>query len=278
LVLYYHNITPPEFMKGINRRVQVELERGRAALAGLRTIPYLLAGSQYNADELAQLGFGSATVIPYFMELDHLRGEIRSPEGHAVLERFGANNGGDCRVNLLFVGRLAPNKRQDDVVRLFTYYQRLVNPASRLLLVGSDVNGELYRTQLEYMIEANQLNNVYLSGRVTQDELAAYYRVASIFVGMSEHEGFCVPIIEAMALGIPVLAYAAAAVPGTMGGTGVLAHHKRYEVLAEVVDLLAKDGALRHRIIARQYERARVFSPDSVKDQLREFIQRVTAD
>lgn len=271
VVVYYHNITPTHFLHGINRRMEMELERGRAKLPTLRNAPFVLAASEYNAAELAELGFAPATVIPYFLDLEALQAPITSPAGREVLDQFGQEGW----VNLLFVGRIVPNKRQEDLLRLMAYYQRWVRPKSRLLLVGSDVNAELYSVQLDMMAERLGLQEVYLCGRALHDQLAAYYRVASVFTSMSEHEGFCVPVIEAMTLGVPVLAHAAAAVPRTMGDAGVLTHQKRYDVLGEMIELLVTDGDLRQRVIAAQRARAQAFTPAVVEAQLKQFIEQI---
>ena len=140
------------------------------------------------------------------------------------------------------------------------------------------MNGRLYREYLDWLIHEHNVDEVYMAGSCVDDELAAYYRVAHVFVCMSEHEGFCVPLIEAMTVGIPVVAFDAAAVPETMGKAGVLAHNKRFEVLAEVVEMLASKTDLRDRVIAAQHDRTKVFRPESVEASLRQVIRSIVAD
>ena len=154
--------------------------------------------------------------------------------------------------NVLFVGRITPNKRIDNVIRYFNAYQRLFNPRSRLLLVGSYSGFDLYHGMLTELVARLGTSDVRFFGHVTNAELAACYEVADIFLCASEHEGFCVPLVEAFREGIPVLAYAATAVPATMDGAGVLYDTRDPAHVAGLIDQVATDRRLRDRIVAGQ--------------------------
>jgi glycosyltransferase involved in cell wall biosynthesis len=158
----------------------------------------------------------------------------------------------DDWVNLLFVGRMIPNKRIEDVIRWFHAYKRWFNPRSRLLLVGSHSGFERYIAMLHQFIATIGASDVYFLGHVSNEELVAYYDIADVFTCASEHEGFCVPLLEAFHMGVPVIAYAASAVPATMDGGGVLVTDKDPLVVAALIHEIATDAVLQSRILCTQ--------------------------
>ena len=169
------------------------------------------------------------------------------------------------------MGRLVPNKRQEDVIRLLHYYRRF-EPTARLFLVGTPWM-QAYTEWLQELTQELKLDDaVVFTGGVSQRDLVTYYQLADLYVSMSEHEGFGKPLIESMYLGLPVLAYAAAGVPGTLGGSGILFRQKNHEALAELVDILVSDDALRERIITRQQERARCFLAPVIRQEWQAFV------
>lgn len=261
-VLIYHNITPSAYFSGVSRRHPIMTELGRTWLPDLvRVSRRLLADSTFNASELRAAGAGSVQVLPILVDFRRLDALEPDP---AVLARLG-----DDRVNLLFVGRVVRNKRQADVIEAYRAYRRL-NPWSRLLLVGPhDDDGGVYVEELRDLLRQAQLPDVALPGRVSDRELAAYYRSAHVFVCMSEHEGFCVPVVEAMHRGIPVVAYAAAAVPETLGDAGVLVQEKDYPAIARHIDRLVRDQQWRAEIVAGQRRRLKDFAPETIAATLR---------
>lgn len=270
VVLYYHNITPSRFVAGSNPEFAALLDQGRQDLPAFRNVRFVLAGSEYNRQELLALGFEQVEVLPYFIPFDQLAASAQSSAGQSVVSRFS-----DGWVNWLFVGRIVPNKCQADVIRAFRYYHQLINPRSRLWLIGSDVNAPGYRLSLEVLAEELSLSDVHWLGEVPLEAgFGAYYQAATVYVSMSEHEGFGVPLLEAMSFDIPVLAYDAAAVPYVLGQAGVLVNQKRYDVIGELVDLLASDGEFRRRVIACQRARLADFAPQAVEAQLRQLVTR----
>jgi glycosyltransferase involved in cell wall biosynthesis len=274
VIPYYHNVTPARYLRGYNEPLADLLEQGRRELATFRDAPLAIAVSEYNRLEMLESGFRHVEVVPCFVDLESLRASGMSPAGQAIVDRYD-----DGAVNLLFVGRVVPNKRQDDLIRAFSAYYHLVNANSRLLLVGSDANAPGYRLELEALAEALDLGeHVQLAGAVGPGEgFGGYYRAADLFLCLSEHEGFGIPLLEAMAFDLPVIAYRAAGIPYTLGGAGVLVDAKRYDWIAELIDMLVQDQALRRTVVEGQRRRLAELAPDRVADKLRACIQTVQA-
>lgn len=274
IVPYYHNVTPPGYLRGYNEPLADLLEQGRRELAFFRDAPFALAASEYNRQEMLGLGFRHVKVLPYLVTFDWLHASAEGPTGREIRRRYD-----DGAVNLLFVGRLVPNKRQDDLIRAFHAYHCLINPNSRLLLIGSDANAPGYRLELETQAQALGLAKyVHLPGPVGPREgLGGYYRVADLFLCLSEHEGFCIPLIEAMAFDLPVLAYRAAGVPYALGGAGVLIGEKRYDFIAELIDILVQDRNYREPLLAGQRQRLQALSPTRVTEKLHSYVTTLLA-
>jgi L-malate glycosyltransferase len=244
MALVYHNITPPEYFVGVNPRLVQLCFLGRRELGLYRTRCDLALGdSEYNRAELDAFGFPATDVLPVVPGFSHLGGSPRYVHASAC---------DDDWVNLLFVGRMIPNKRIEDVIRWFHAYKRWFNPRSRLLLIGAHGGFELYVAMLNQLVARLGTSDVHFLGHVTNEELVAYYEIADVFLCASEHEGFCVPIVEAFHMGIPVIAYAAAAVPATMDGAGVLVTSKDPVHVASLVDQIVSDRTLQDRIVCSQ--------------------------
>ena len=273
VVPYYHNITPAGFLRGYNEPMADLLEQGRRELALFRDAPFALAASEYNRGEMLELGYRHVEVLPYFVTFETLRASAASPAGREVVARYR-----DGAVNLLFVGRLVPNKRQDDLIRAFSAYHHLINPHSRLLLAGSEANAPGYLFELQAQAAALNLDqHVHLPGAVgLRDGLGGYYQAADLFLCLSEHEGFCIPLVEAMAFDLPVIAYRATGVPYALGGAGVLLDTKRYDLIAELIDLLVRDDIVRRRLLAGQRRRLDDLAPNQVAEKLRATISFLT--
>jgi len=272
VLVYYHNVTPAGFLRGYNEPLADLLDQGRREVAWFADTAFALAASEYDRQEMLALGFRRVEVLPYLVTFDALQASADSAAGREVLARYNGN-----AVNLLFVGRLVPNKRQDDLLRAFNAYHYLINPHSRLLLVGSDSNAPGYRLELEAMAAAFGLSDsVVLPGAVgLREGLGGYYRAATVFLCLSEHEGFCIPLIEAMAFNVPVIAYRSTGVPYAMGGAGMLVGAKRYDLIAELIDLLARNQAVRERLLAGQRRRLEELSPGRVTEMLKNHIEQM---
>lgn len=261
LVMVYHNVTPSEYFRGLNPQAEHMTSQGRRALAWFAPVTALALGdSEFNRQELEALGFPRTGVLPIAVDLDRLD-ETPSPRLMGELN--------DGYVNLLSVGRIVPNKRLEDVIKVFYYYKRRINPRSRLFLVGLADMAMPYLRWLEALVEYLGLDpHVCFPGRVPHSELLAYYRAARAYLCLSEHEGFCAPLVESMYLGTPVLAYAATAVPETLGGAGVLFRRKDCAAMAEMLHLLVEEGQFRERLVSKGWQRARAFGRESVAEAL----------
>jgi glycosyltransferase involved in cell wall biosynthesis len=263
LILIYHNVTPPSFFTSVNPALARQMQLGREQLSTLRARTDLaLADSDYNEQDLRQAGFERTGVLPISLDPDR----YAFPPNPELQARFQTSG-----PLLLFVGRLAPNKKQEDLIKLMYFYRR-IDPSARLLLAGDPWVPAYDQWLRDLAVYLGLRDSVVFVGHVSQADLVTYYGLADVYVSMSEHEGFGKPLIESMYLGVPVLAYAAAAVRGTLGGAGLLFWHKHYEALAEAVDLLVRDASLRQRIIARQRGWARQFLEPAVKDTWRRLL------
>ncbi len=259
--ILYHNITPAEYFRGIQEQIARTLARGREQAARLADVAeVVLADSAYNAAELAVWGYRDVRVFPLALDFDF----IGTPPDRATLRKYG-----DGRTNVLFVGRGAPNKRIEDVIAVFYYLQRYVDPNARFIHAGSYAGTERYQALLYTHLRDLRARDAELLGAVPQAVLSALYRTATVFLCMSEHEGFCIPLIEAMTHDTPVIAYAAAAVPETLGGAGVLVREKRFDRIAELIGELKRDSALREAVLRRQRERLARFRARNVESELR---------
>jgi len=244
MALVYHNITPPEYFVDIHKELVQLCFRGRRELALYKDRCDLALGdSEYNRQELHAIGFPTTGVLPVVPGFGHLAG----PANYMQAGQYD-----DGWVNVLFVGRVIPNKKFEDVIRAFHAYKKWFNPRSRLLLVGSHTGFERYLTMLHQFIADIGASDVYFAGHVSNEELTAYYELADVFLCASEHEGFCVPIMEAFHMGVPVLAYAATAVPATMDGAGVLYTDKDPLQVAALINAVIDDPDLQSRLIEGQ--------------------------
>jgi L-malate glycosyltransferase len=263
--ILYHNITPPDYFYGVQDQTAHMLARGRQqakALAGSAAV--VMADSGFNAEEIASMGHADPQVLPLVLDFSMLRAK---PD-RRILRQYR-----DGMVNLLFVGRCAPNKKIEDLLNAFYYFQRYVQPASRLIHVGSYAGMEQYHALLLTRARELQLKNVELIGTVRQDELNAYYEVSRAFLCLSDHEGFCIPLLEAMTHDLPVVAYAAGAVPETLDGAGVLVREKRFDLIAEVLGRVTEDEPLRGALIQGQRERLARYERQDLAADLRRHLQ-----
>jgi glycosyltransferase involved in cell wall biosynthesis len=266
-VLLHHNITPPEFFAGWDEEMVRICALGREQLGSLAThVDLGLADSEFNRLELEALGFRRTGVLPIYLDFRRYR-EAPNPVLRAMLD--------DGLTNLLFVGRLAPNKRPEDLVRLAAYWRKYISPDVRLLLVGKWWARGHYFDRLQafaYELDFTPWEVVFL-GHVDHDDLLACYAAAHVFVSMSEHEGFGVPLVESMLMRVPVLAYSAGAVPYTLGGAGVQFRRKDLAEVGEMAQLLAANASLRQGVLAGQDRRLPAFAPDAVEKTLRAYLE-----
>jgi glycosyltransferase involved in cell wall biosynthesis len=262
-VLQYHNVTPARFFARYAPPLFRLASIARQELADLAPASDLALGdSEYNRRELDELGFARTGVLPIAVDTDRLTGAPPHPVLDEILD--------DGLVNFLFVGRIAPNKMIEDHIRLAEQYKRYVDAYYRFIFVGRyDVVPQYYATIRALLSEYKMLEDRFIfTGPVPDNELAAYYRAASVYISLSEHEGFCVPLVEAMAMDVPVLAYSAAAVPDTLGGAGVQFAPKDLEYAAELAGMLAFDESPREEVLAGQRRRLQDFNDAVIRQRL----------
>ena len=268
LLLRYHNITPAHWFADFAPKVARQCVRGRQELATFAERTALALGvSEYNRSELEELGFQPTGVLPLLSDPERLAASP-SPVVEALFD--------DDLTNFLFVGPVIPNKRLEDVMKVVKYYQRFIDRKCRLIFVGECRDFERYYESLVGFADELDLKNVEFPGRVSTEELVAYYRVADVFLSMSEHEGFCAPLLEAYEMGVPVIAYDTGAVSETLGGGGILLHEKNIDEIAELAHLLVTDPELRDRVLSAQ---DRVLDERIARDdgeQLMRFVERVS--
>jgi glycosyltransferase involved in cell wall biosynthesis len=263
--LIYHNITPAKYFAQYRPGFAWMLQTGRANLKLLAPYFEVSAGvSAYNAAELAANGFHAPRVLPFIIDPDTWN---IAPDEH-LMERLQ-----DGRTNLLFVGRLAPNKKQDRLIEAFSDYQKL-DPESRLIIVGEGRPSDPYFHHVRNTVARFQLAaNVAVTGQIDEAALLAYYRTAHLYWSASEHEGFGAPLVEAMWFDVPVFALKTSAVPETLGTSGVL--YSEDEALSTVADRayqLVHDANVRRSVIDTQRERRLDFTPRAIWPILEELI------
>jgi glycosyltransferase involved in cell wall biosynthesis len=270
-VLHYHNVTPARFFAPYDAGLAKVAAQARAELAALSgRVDLALGASDYSRRELDRLGFRRTAVLPILVDLDRLRREPRVPALESMLQ--------DGLANILFVGRIAPNKRIEDHIRLAEHYKRYVDAFYRFIFVGRYDVVPGYYDSIRRMLATYRMlpERFWFTGPVPDRELAAYYRHAHAYVSLSEHEGFCVPLVEAMTMDVPVLAYAATAVPETLGGAGVAFRPKDLEFAAELLGGLVYDEPFREGVLAGQRTRARDFGSDRVGPAIRQMLEIVS--
>ncbi|HKO59814.1 MAG TPA: glycosyltransferase [Pyrinomonadaceae bacterium] len=269
-LLIYHNITPAEFFRPYRPGFAWMLETGRNDLRRLsQFFPNSVGDSAFNAAELSNNGFRDPGVLPIAVTPD--RWNI--PVNNDLL----ATLAGETK-NILFVGRIAPNKMQDRLIKAFASLQKLVAD-SRLILVGYGSDSDPYQQVVnETISELGLVEHVLMPGQVSDNDLLAYYQSADLLWSMSEHEGFCVPIVEAMWFDVPVLAYSAAAVSETLADAGVMFDHAHEltAVAAKAREMIV-DESLRRRVIASQRNRRESFLPEVTWARLDQLLDRLEA-
>ena len=244
-LLLSHNVTPARWLWDHDPPIALQCELGRRQLPEYAARCDVVAGvSRFNADEL-----GSDLVIPPILDLDWVRMRGQSPHSH-----------------VLFVGRLAPHKRQDEVIRAFALYRRRHAPDARLVLVGEPLNDAYVRALRDL---ADRVGGVTIEQSLSQRELADRYERASAFLCLSEHEGFCLPLLEAFAAGVPVIARPSGAVPETAGDAALLSDDGP-DVIAELLALVHSDDELCAELTKRGRERLKHYGAERAAVALRD--------
>lgn len=264
-VLFYHGIIPSEFFE--NHEAQTGLQKGAEQLKTLKNhFELAITTTRYLAEELHGAGFQQTVVLPPPPDT----GKNQREPDRQLLRTYD-----DDYTNILFVGEITPNKKIEDTISIFNYYHKKYNPRSRLFLVGGFSAHPGYCQQLLDLIKELDIKNVCMTGRVSPAQLLAYYRLSRVFMCMSEYEGFSVPLVEAMHMKIPIIAFDRAAVPEILGGAGYLINEKDVRETARLLDRIVNDQTLREDIISGQTKRAAGFLPERVFPLYRQAIMQV---
>ena len=263
-VLQYHNVTPAYFFAPYDAEI---FRLAALSRDDLRTLvghtDIALGDSEYNRQELEEMGFTNTGVFPIAIDTERITNAPRVPSLEFLLTDGPL-------LNFLFVGRIAPNKKIEDHIRMAEHYKRYVDTAYRFIFVGkTDAIPRYYDMIRKLMNDYEMLEDRFIfTGPVPDADLATYYRTAHVYLSLSEHEGFCVPLLEAMAADVPVLAYSSTAVPDTLGGAGVQFAPKDLEYAAELLGELAYNDTLRAQVIAGQRARLNDFGDARIRREL----------
>ena len=269
-VLQYHNVTPPQFFAGYDANIFRLAARGREEIRQLvGRADIALGDSAFNRHELEQFGFTNTGVFPIAVDFDRIRTHVPRPALQEILS--------DGLMNFLFVGRIVPNKKIEDHIRLAEHYKRYVDTEYRFIFVGKTDGVPRYYNAVRALVAEYRMpeDRFIFTGPVPDEDLITYYRMAHVYISLSEHEGFCVPLLEAMAADVPVLAYASTAVPDTLGGAGVMFSPKDLEFAAELLGELAYNDEFRARVIEGQRRRLTDFGDARLRHELTRILSMV---
>lgn len=264
-VMIYHNVTPPEFYEPYDKYTSRCTQEGLDMAQYLSDkVDYCLADSELNKQDLIKMGFQcNIDVLPILIPFDDYK---KAPDPQ-IIEKYS-----DGKTNLIFTGRIAPNKRQEDVIQAF-YYYKMIDPEARLFLVGNYFEEDYYYRRVKEYVRALDLKDVYFTGHISFSAILAYYRIADVFLCMSEHEGFCVPLVEAMWFDVPILAYQSTAIPYTLGGSGLMFDEKNYPMIAELIHQVVTKPELREKLIEGQRKRLEDFQHPVIERQLFDYLE-----
>lgn len=270
-VLVFHNITTPELLIGFNiESLRIDCEAGLYELSKtVECFDYAIAFSDYSRNTLIEQGWNDDKIItlPIIVKFDELSGE----SSNHIIDRFS-----DGKKNFTFFGRLFPNKKQEDIIRCFERYKRKYNANSRLILVGSG-KAPKYEMLLKKLVEDLDIcDDVVFTGFVTQEEYISYYKISDCFICMSEHEGFCIPLVEAMYFDVPIIAYSSTAIPSTLEGAGILLDSKDPDVVSDYMNKVITEKEYRDKIIEGQRKRLEHLKLDTLGSEYTKAIKKIT--
>ena len=245
-VIIYHNITPPDFFTAYSSEMTRISQLGREELLSLvPDVDLALADSEYNRQELLAAGFENTAVFPLFVDFS----KYKRPINRFVYDLFR-----DDRLNILFVGRIVPNKKIDELIKVVFYYKKYISPLVRLIVVGKTTSLPAYYQSLVRLADEFYLQpeEICFTGHIPDDEMYALYRASDVFLSLSEHEGFGLPFLESMVFELPIIAYNCTAVPYTLGEAGILIDRKNVDFVAELVHVVNSDAKVKDKVLRAQ--------------------------
>lgn len=267
-ILRYHNVTPPEFFAPYDKVAENVTSEGLKQVAELKNyIDYVLAVSEFNKSDLIRMGYTcKIDVLPILIKFD----DYEQTPSEKVIEKYT-----DEIKNIVFVGRVAPNKKFEDLIKSFACYQKIYGEHARLILVGSYSEEDKYYQKLKRIENELNVKNVIFTGHIPFADILAYYKVADVFLCLSEHEGFCVPLVEAMYFNVPIIAYASSAIPDTLGESGLLLDSKEPEMVANTLNQSLTSQIKRERIQKGEKERLKSFAGNKIGQELLDYIKNI---
>lgn len=245
-VMVYHNITPSEFFVDFSNDFVKFTMAGREHLKRLRSAFDLsIAVSNYNAEELKDLEYKNVKKIPLIVRLD----DYNKPHNKPFYELIK-----DERKNIIFVGRVSPNKKIEDLIKVLFYYKKYISPSIRLIIAGKTDSLPKYFQAVRDIASRFLLTSedILFTGHIPFDELLSVYKLGDVFLSMSEHEGFCLPLIESSFFKVPVVAYNAGAVAETLRGSGIVFNDKKVELVAGLLERVINDEEMRETLNGKQ--------------------------
>jgi glycosyltransferase involved in cell wall biosynthesis len=268
-IAIYHNTTPAHFFTNFSQELCKNQVESILEIQSLNnSFDWCIADSEFNKQDLVKFGYNAEkiTVIPILLDYEDYK---KTPDKKTI-EKYN-----DGYINLIFVGRVVPNKKYEDIIRIYAWYKKHINIKSRLILIGSLWEDD-YINKLKLYVNTLELQDVIFTGKISFQEILAFYTTADIFLCMSEHEGFCVPLVEAMMFDIPIVAYESTAVPYTLNGSGILVDEKNPVLVSKVIDRIVSDDEIRDEIIKKQQERLKDFNKDIIINQIIEIVNKVS--
>jgi len=267
-IMIYHNITPMHYFLDTNIVLTQLCYLGRKELRGFAKIVDMgLGDSDFNRRELEEAGFSPTGVLPIIVDFSKFGRPKETPR----------RIHGEGPYTFVFVGRIIPNKKVEDVIGAFHVYQKWINADSRLFVVGDFRGFERYCDSLRTYVQDLGVRRVHFTGHVSNEEVAAYYRMSDVFLCMSEHEGFCVPLLEAFHFDLPVIAHASSAVPETLRGAGILVQERDLGLVAEAAEELRTDPDFREEVLRQQREVLATYDPSITGRLLLDYVNQVAA-
>ena len=262
-ILFYHNVTPYEYWLNINPLAAFHCLRGKSDLAEI--IPFVhygVAFSEFSLQDLRKRGLQRTAWLPLQINVDRLQ----LPADPVTLQAFGGKE-----KKVLVVGRIAPNKKVEDAIQIGSLLRNV-----KLIIVGTSRDALPYYLAVREAAKEQKTKCDFL-GLITQEDLNALYRIADALLVVSEHEGFCVPILEAFHFKVPVVAYAAGAVPETANGGALLFDDKKPEIVAALIQKVLSDKELRNSLQRAGEQALQKHLEFPVRDELMKIIDEVSA-
>lgn len=268
-VMVYHNITPSSYFEE-NKDLHELCEGGICQLKKITSyFDGFIADSEFNKNDLISMGIDSniIDVVPIYLDFERIN---NFSINKTLVDTY--QNGFK---NFLFVGRVVPNKKIEDIISIFSYYYTNINRKCNLFIVGNlEQVPQYYDKLIRIAKESDCAHNIFFTGKVCDADLYSYYSLADLYICMSEHEGFCVPLVESMYFKIPVIAYDACAIKYTMGGAGVLVYKKDYNIIGELCNVILQNNEISSTIIENQNNRIKEFDKNNIMTKLLTAIEK----